>query len=83
MLRFEVLTVAGMKVIWNVAPCRLIETDCVLEVLTASIIRASTVRVEAVSASETFVNFYETTWRSFPKDSHLQIIVAVHLAVKH
>jgi hypothetical protein len=27
--------------------------------------------MEAVSTSETSVNFYETTWRNIPEDSHL------------
>jgi hypothetical protein len=30
------------------------------------------VMMEAVSTSETLVNFYQTTQRNFPEDSHLQ-----------
>jgi hypothetical protein len=38
-----------------------------------SIIRAmSTLMMEAVSTSETSVNFYDTTRRNIPEDSHLQ-----------
>jgi carbohydrate-binding DOMON domain-containing protein len=39
--------------------------------LTASIIRAT---MESVSTSETSVNFYQTTQRYNPEDSHLRII---------
>jgi hypothetical protein len=41
----------------------------VLVVLTASIIIA--LMMEAVSTSETSVNFYQTTRRNIPEDSHL------------
>jgi hypothetical protein len=41
----------------------------VSEVLTASIIRS--IMMEAVRISETSVNFYETTQRNIPEDSHL------------
>jgi hypothetical protein len=44
-----------MTVFWDVAPCTLVVTD-VLEVRAASIIR---------------VNFYHTTRRNIPEDSHL------------
>jgi hypothetical protein len=33
----------------------------------------TTMMMEAVSTSETLVNFYQTTWRSIPEDSHLQM----------
>jgi hypothetical protein len=39
------------------------------EVLAASIIRA--MMMEAASISETSVNFYQTTQRNIPEDSHL------------
>jgi hypothetical protein len=38
----------------------------VLEVLTASIIRAT---MEAISTFETSVSLYETAWRNFQEDS--------------
>jgi hypothetical protein len=41
------------------------------EILIASITRAK--MMEPVSTSETSVNFYQTTWRSIPEDSHLYI----------
>jgi hypothetical protein len=50
-------------VFWVVAPCSL------LEVLAASIIR---LMMEAARTSETLVNFYQTTRRYNPEDSHLQ-----------
>jgi hypothetical protein len=37
--------------------------------LPAPIIRA--MMMEAASTSETSVNFYQTTWRNNPEDSHL------------
>jgi hypothetical protein len=44
----------------------------VSQLLTASIISAiTTVMIEAVSTSETSVNFYQTTRRNIPEDSHL------------
>jgi mannose-6-phosphate isomerase class I len=41
----------------------------VSEVLAASIIIG--LIMEAASASDTSVNFYQTTWRNNPEDSHL------------
>jgi hypothetical protein len=60
-VRFQVLTGASNKtaVFWVVGPCSLEEH------LIALI-------VEAASSSETSVNFYQTTRRSNPEDSHLQ-----------
>jgi hypothetical protein len=31
--------------------------------------------MEAASTSETSVNFYQTTWRNNPEDSHLLILI--------
>jgi hypothetical protein len=42
----------------------------VSEVLAASIIRTM---MEAASTSETLVNFYQTTRRYNPEDSHIQV----------
>jgi hypothetical protein len=65
-LRFQVLKAASMKmtVFWDVVPC----------VLAASIIRALT--MEAISTSVTSVNFYQTTRRNIPEDSHLHLVIA-------
>jgi hypothetical protein len=41
------------------------------EVLTASIIRAIALMMEAVRTSETSVSFYQTARRNIPEDSHL------------
>jgi hypothetical protein len=39
--------------------------------LAASIIAIIRVMMEAANTSETSVNFYQTTWRNNPEDSHL------------
>jgi hypothetical protein len=57
-----------MAVFWDVAPCSLVEVyrrfrgPC-------SIIRA--LMMEAATTSETLENFYQTTHRYNPEDSHL------------
>jgi hypothetical protein len=61
-----------ITVFWNVAPCSLEDVFDVSEVLTVSIIRAVTLMIEAVSTSETSVNFCQTTQRNVLEDSHLQ-----------
>jgi hypothetical protein len=43
----------------------------VLEVLTASVIRAIVLMMEALNTSETLVNFYQNTRRNSPENSHL------------
>jgi hypothetical protein len=50
-----------MTVIWDVAPCSHVEI--------AQRFRA--MMMEAVGTSETSVNFYQTTRRNIPEDSHL------------
>jgi hypothetical protein len=47
-----------MIVFWDVVSCSLVEVP---KVLAASIIRAIALLMEAVSTSETSVNFYQTT----------------------
>jgi hypothetical protein len=49
------------------------QTDEVSEVLAASIIRAIALTMEAARTSETLINFYKTTRRYNPEDSHLLI----------
>jgi hypothetical protein len=64
-VRFEFLTVTSMKmaVFWVVAPCSLVEVyrrfrgACCLH----------------HQDNETSVNFYQTTWRNNPENSHLQL----------
>jgi hypothetical protein len=51
-----------MAVFWVVAPCSLIE-----------VYRLIVLMMEAESTSETSVNFYQTTRRNIPEDSHLHI----------
>jgi hypothetical protein len=74
MVTFEVLTAMSMKtaVFSDVAPCSLKDTN-ILEKLTASIMRVITLKMEAVSLSETLVNMYWTIWCYNPEDSHLQL----------
>jgi hypothetical protein len=49
-----------MAVFWIVALCSLVE-----------VYRRFRVMMEAASTSEMLVNFYQTTWRCNPEDSHL------------
>jgi hypothetical protein len=69
-VRFEVLTAVSMKMLPS-GMLRLVVQEILTgdsEVLTASIIRAM---MEAASTSETCANFYQTTRRYNPEDSHL------------
>jgi hypothetical protein len=50
---------------WVVSPCSLVE------VYRGSITRAIAPMMEAASTSEKSVNFYQTTRRNNPEDSHL------------
>jgi hypothetical protein len=69
---FQVLAAASMKmtIFWNIMPCSLIEIyrrfkdACLLIAL----------MMEAASTSETLVNFYQTTRRNIPEDSHLHFV---------
>jgi hypothetical protein len=60
-----------MAVFWLVAPCNLVEVyqrfrgPCCLH--------NQALMMEATRTSETFVNFYQTTRRYNPEDSHLRI----------
>jgi hypothetical protein len=67
LVRFEVLMVASMKmaVFWVVAPCNLLEIYWHFSKLIA-------LMMESASTSEMLVNFYQTTCRNNPEDSHLQ-----------
>jgi hypothetical protein len=56
-----------MAVFWVDAPCSPVKFTDVSEVLDASIVRAK----EAASTSGMSVNFYQTTWRNNPEDSHI------------
>jgi hypothetical protein len=59
---FEVLTAVSMKmaVFWVVAPCSLVNFIALM--------------MEAARTCETMVNFYQTTRRYDPEDSHLHLI---------
>jgi hypothetical protein len=55
-------------VFWDVAPCNLVKSTDVSEMLGDVITRAV---MEAGSTSETSVNYYQTTRSNIPEDSHL------------
>jgi hypothetical protein len=69
-MRFQVLTAASIKltVFWDVAPCSPVETD---RRFRGAYCLWAALMMEAVSTSETSVNFYETTRSNIPEDSHL------------
>jgi hypothetical protein len=56
-----------MAAFWVVVPCSLIEVTDVSEVLAASI----ALMIQEKIASEMSANFYQTTRRNNPEDSHL------------
>jgi hypothetical protein len=58
-VKFQVLTAVSMKmtVFWDIQPSSLAFIDLLMK---------------AASISETSVNFYQTTRRNNPEDSHLQ-----------
>jgi hypothetical protein len=66
MVRFQVLTSASMKmtVFWDVAPCSLVKVFL-------RFIDACCLIIKAASTSETSVNFYQTTRRNTPENTHL------------
>jgi hypothetical protein len=60
-----------IAVFWVVAPCNLVEVyrrfrgACCLH-------HQGTLMMEAANTCETSANFFQTTWRNNPEDSHLQ-----------
>jgi hypothetical protein len=66
---FEVVTAASMKMIvfWVVAPCSLVEVYQLFRGACCLHHQGN----EPASTSETLVNFYQTTRRYNPEDSHL------------
>jgi hypothetical protein len=60
-----------ITVFWDVSLDSLVNSICVSEVLTDTIIRmGNTLMREVVTTPETSVNFYQTTWHNCPEDSH-------------
>jgi hypothetical protein len=57
-----------MTIFWGVAPCSLVDVTDISELLTDSIMA---LMMEAVSTSETSVNFYQTTRSNITEDTHL------------
>jgi hypothetical protein len=68
--KFQILKAASTKiaVFWDVAPCSLVDYLVEDESLIA-------LMMEAVRTSETLVNFYQTTQRYNPEDSHLRACI--------
>jgi hypothetical protein len=64
-----------MTVVWDVAPCGLVEINRRFRGAYCLHYQANPPRPDdgAVSTSETSVNFYQTTRRNIPDDSHLHI----------
>jgi hypothetical protein len=61
-----------MTAIWDVAPCSLVNIIDASEALAASIIKALiALMMKGARTSETSANFYQTTRRNIPEDSHL------------
>jgi hypothetical protein len=60
-----------MAVFWVVATCRLVEVYRLSEALAVPVMRMIVLMMEAISTSETSMNFYNTTWRSVPEHSRL------------
>jgi hypothetical protein len=78
MVRFQVLTAASMKmtIFWDIAPCSLVEVTDVSKVLAAII----ALMMEKTSTSETSVNFYQSTRRNNPEESHLHTLTFIYLS---
>jgi hypothetical protein len=62
-------------VVWDVAPCRLVEVDrrdaCCLHHQGDDGLVIIALMMDAANTSETSVNFYQTTRRNIPEDCHL------------
>jgi hypothetical protein len=78
---FQVLTVASMKitVFWDVVPCSVV--DVYWRITGQWVLIA--LMLDAASTSETSVNFYQTTRRNIPEDSHLPRYVSVATKVSN
>jgi hypothetical protein len=59
---FVILISIKMAVFWVVAPCSLVDSSA----------RLIALMMEAARTSETLVNFYQTTRRYNPEESHLR-----------
>jgi hypothetical protein len=83
LVRFQALMAANMKktVFLDVPPCSLEETD--LRTFQNCLLLPSLIALmmEAISTSETSINFYETTRRNIPEDGHLQNRFILHTPV--
>jgi hypothetical protein len=70
-VRYQVLTAASMKmaVFWVVAPCSLVDVNHRFRGTYCLYHHGD--ELQAASTSDTLVNFYQTTRRNNPEDSHL------------
>jgi hypothetical protein len=59
-----------MAVLWDVAPCSLVEINRRFRGAYYLTCHCDVALIEAVSVSETSVSFFETTLRIIPEDSH-------------
>jgi hypothetical protein len=57
---------------WDTETHSLIKVTGISQVITISFIRA--LMMDAVSTSETSINFHETTWSNIPEGCHLQLL---------
>jgi hypothetical protein len=62
-----------MTAVWDIIPCNPQKLNDVSEWLNASIFRAIALMMEAVSASEMSMNFYENTRRIIAEDCQFHI----------
>jgi hypothetical protein len=75
-MKFQVLTAASMKtVFWDVALCSLVKYFRRFRGACCLHHQGNKSLMEAASTCETSVNFYQTTPRNNPEDSHLKVIV--------
>jgi hypothetical protein len=63
-----------MAIFWVVVLCSLVEVYwCFIGACCLHYQDDDALMMEAASTSETLVNFYQTTWRYNPEDSHLLV----------
>jgi hypothetical protein len=68
-----------MTVFWDVAPCSLAEVYSLFR----GVFDEIALMMEAVRTSETSANFYQTTRRNIPEDSHLHTRCRENLISQH
>jgi hypothetical protein len=66
-----------MTAFWDLAPCSLAEVSIIIRAINIALMMV------AVSTSKTSVNFYQTTRRKIPEDSHLHTRILLKLQDLH